>query len=251
MVLIGGANYNEYGTLEGGKSGDQTGKECAIEPWYKHAKGWYVLRAKDAMVRKKIAQDMRYICENNKIGYSYWDNCYGLYNASKQYNFNASKVTTPCDTNCVKAVIVCAKYAGVNVGDCSTANEVEVFMKTGAFDLLKDSKYCDKADLLVSGDILVTRTKGHTVVVVEDGKVSKPIKWNCSTKYCGDYVVDGTANLRKFPSMESEVVTTVSNKMIVFSDGITATHEDRVWYHILLGADTEGFISGKLLKKSN
>lgn len=249
MVEIGGARINEYGTLEGGKLGDQTGKECMIEPWYKHEKGWYVLRAKDASKRKLIARDMRFICSNDLIGYSYWENCYGLLNASKPYGYDASKVNYPCDTNCVKAVITCAKYAGIDVGDCSTSDEVDTFMKTGQFDLLKDSEHCDKPDLLLEGDILVTRTKGHTVVVLSDGKAMDSIKWNCSTEYCGNYKVIGNSNLRKYPSMDSEVITVVDSGLIVFSDGIAVAHEDRLWYHILLDEDTEGFISGKLLEK--
>lgn len=249
MVFVGGARINEYGTLEGGKAGDQTGKECMVEPWYKHAKGWNVIRATDSSVRKLIAKDMRAICENNHIGYSYWDNCYGLYNESKQYGFDASKVTKNCDTNCAKAVLVCAKYAGINVSDFSTADEAEKFLATGKVILLTDEKYSSKPDLLLEGDILVTKTKGHTVVVMNDGKASEVVRWNCSTKSCGNYRVLGNSNLRKYPSMDGEVLSVVDSGLIVFSDGITATNEDRIWYHILLNEDTEGFISGKLLQK--
>ena len=249
MVYIGGARINEYGTTEGGKAGDQNGKECMVEPWYKHEKGWYVLRAKDRSVAKLIAKDMRAICENNKIGYSYWEHCYGLYNESKQYGFDASKVTTSCDTNCAKAVLVCVKYAGVNVGDFSTSDEMDKLLATGKFDVFKDSEHCDKTFLLLEGDILVTRTKGHTVVVLNDGKAMEFIKWKSSTEYCGNYKVTGNANLRVYPSMNADIITVVDANLIVFSDGIVVAHEDRLWYHILLDEDTEGFISGKLLEK--
>lgn len=249
MVYIGGAKINEYGTTEGGKAGDQNGKECMVEPWYKHEKGWYVLRAKDRSVAKLIAKDMRAICENNKIGYSYWEHCYGLYNESKQYGFDASKVNSPCDTNCAKAVLVCVKYAGVNVADFSTSDEMDKLLATGKFDVFKDSEHCDNTFLLLEGDILVTRTKGHTVVVLNDGKAMELIKWKSSTEYCGNYKVTGNANLRVYPSMNADIVTVVDANLIVFSDGIVVAHEDRLWYHILLDGDTEGFISGKLLEK--
>lgn len=249
MVQIGNARINEYGTNEGGQLGDQNGKECMTEPWYKPPKGWYVLRAKDSNKRKKIAEDMKYICDNDNIGYSFWEHCYGLYNESKRYGFNASKVTTPCDTNCVKAVIVCCKYAGINVPDCNTGNQVEEFMKTGEFDLFTDSEHCDGTELLLTGDILVTRTKGHTAVVMGDGKTVEMIKWNCSTEYCGNYKVTGNAHLRLYPSLNAKSLTVVDANLIVFSDGITVAHEDRLWYHIILNEDTEGFISGKLLQK--
>lgn len=249
MVYIGSARYNENGTYEGGKLGDQTGEECAVEPWYLHSKGWYVLRAKNSTKRKLIARDMKFICENNNIGYSYWDNCYGLLDESKQYGYDASKVKKKCDTNCVKAVITCTRYSGINVADCYTGNQVEVFMNTGEFELLKDAEHCNKPDLLLEGDILVTRTKGHTVVVLNDGKVMEKIKWNCSTECCGYYKLMGNANLRLYPSLDSEALTVVDDGTNVFCDGIAVAHEDRVWYHICLNEDTEGFISGKLLKK--
>lgn len=249
MVEIGSARINEYGTLEGGKAGDQNGKECMVEPWYKHNKGWYVIRVKNDSKRKLIARDMRFICDNDLIGYSYWDNCYGLFNASKPYGFDASKVKTPCDTNCAKAVLTCARYAGVNVADFSTGDELEKFVATGEVEVFKDSEHCDKPDLLLEGDILVTRTKGHTVVVLNDDKAMDKIKWSCSTEYCGNYRVQGNANLRKYPSLEGEVLSVVDSGLIVFSDGIAVAHEDRLWYHIILNEDTEGFISGKLLER--
>lgn len=248
MVYIGGARINEYGTLEGGKAGDQTGKECMAEPWYLHEKGWYVIRAKDRSVAKLIAKNMKAICNNDKIGYSYWDNCYGLYNESKQYGYDASKVKTPCDTNCAKAVWVCALYAGCKVADFNTGNEVEKFLATKQFDVLKDDATCKKANKLLEGDILVTRTKGHTVVVLNDDEAMDKIVWKCSTEYCGNYRVTGNAHVRKYPSTKADSLGVADSGTLVFSDGIAAVHEDRVWYHILFNEEVEGFISGKLLE---
>ena len=50
MVKIGSARIDENGKTHGGKVGDQTGKEVAIQAWYKHYKGWRVLRAKEGAV---------------------------------------------------------------------------------------------------------------------------------------------------------------------------------------------------------
>ena len=249
MVFVGGARINENGTLEGGNPGDQNGKECMIEPWYKHNKGWYVLRAKERSIAKLIAKDMKAICDNDNVGYSYWDNCYGLFNASKPFGFDASKVSVPCDTNCAKAVLVCVRYAGVNVADFSTGDEMEKLLATGKFEVFKDDSHCNYPNELLEGDILVTKTKGHTVVVMNDGKAKDSIQWKSSTEYCGNYKVTGNAYLRLYPSIESDDITVVDANLIVFSDGIVAAHEDRLWYHILLDEDTEGFISGKLLEK--
>lgn len=169
-VLIGSARINELGQLEGGKAGDQSKKEVCTEPWYLHGKGWYVVRAKSPVVRNKIAQDMRYACANDMIGYSFWDNCYTLHNEVQKYRWDCSKVTIPCETNCAKLVRICVLYAGVKVADFSTADEVDRLQMTGAFDILKDEKYCKSSDYLLEGDILVTRTKGHTVVVLSNGE---------------------------------------------------------------------------------
>ena len=61
-VLIGSARIDENGRAHGGKAGDQTGKEVSTQSWYKHAKGWVVLRAKDPKKAEKIAQAMRAAC---------------------------------------------------------------------------------------------------------------------------------------------------------------------------------------------
>jgi uncharacterized protein YgiM (DUF1202 family) len=42
-------------------------------------------------------------------------------------------------------------------------------MATGAFEKYTDDAHCRKSTNLLRGDILVTRTQGHTVVVLTDG----------------------------------------------------------------------------------
>lgn len=196
-VQVGSARINENGELEGGKLGDQTGKEVMIENWYLHAKGWYVIRAIDASARAKIAQNMRYICENDNIGYSYWNNAYGLTNEAKKYKYDASKVKVKVDTNCAKSARLCILYAGIEVDDFSTADELEACERTGKFIILKDDKYTKTSDYLLEGDILVTRTKAHTVVVMSNG--SKAIAYT-------PYRIGNCAacNLRKGDSKDTE-----------------------------------------------
>lgn len=167
-VLIGSARIDERGKISGGKAGDQTGKEVSTQAWYKHSKGWVVIRAKKPEVREKIAKNMEYICANNKIGYDQ-SNRYGLFNAVKDKGFDASKCTVLTETDCSASVRVCARYAGITVGDFNTSNEKSVLQATGAFDVLTDSKYTNSSDYLLRGDILVTKTKGHTVVVLSNG----------------------------------------------------------------------------------
>ena len=174
-VRIGSARNNELGGISGGKPGDQLQTavpdyhgECSIEDWYLHSKGWVVCRSKSESAREKIAQDMEYICDNPHIGYDQ-PRDQTLYKAAKPFGFNASLVTTDCDTDCARAVRVCVLYAGIDVRDFYTATEVYALAETGEFDILYDDKYCCSSDYLLRGDILVTRTQGHTAVVLDDG----------------------------------------------------------------------------------
>ena len=248
MVYIGGASINEYGSGEGGKPGDQNGEECYIQPWYLHHKGWTVIRAISDEMRKKIAQDMRYLCENNLIGYSYWEHCYGLYNEAKKYGFDCSKVKTPCDTNCAKAVWVCALYAGAHVSDFSTADEVQKFRASGEFEIITDKEICSSSKYLKEGDILVTNSKGHTVVVLNDGDKVNTYHFFSETPFAGYYKATDNVNMRELPDLNSKSLIVIKKDERIFCDGIYCSRDDgRIWYHILTNG-TEGFVSGKLIE---
>ena len=84
---------------------------------------------------------------------------------------------------------VCVLYAGINVSEFSTATEAAALLKTGAFEEMTGTKYTNSSDYLKRGDILVTKTKGHTVVVLSDGaKVTQPKK---SLDEIAQEVIDG------------------------------------------------------------
>ncbi len=55
-VRVGSARSNENGGVNGGKAGDQTGREVSTQLWYLHSKGWIVIRAKAPAVREAIAK---------------------------------------------------------------------------------------------------------------------------------------------------------------------------------------------------
>lgn len=167
-VIIGSARIDERGKAIGGAAGDQTGKEVCTENWYLSNQGWYVIRAKNSTVREKIAQDMQWACNNPYIGYDQGQN-QTLWVAAGKVGYNCSKVETYCETDCARLVRVCVKYAGVDVPDFYTGTEASVLKGTGAFDVLTEDKYCKQSSYLLRGDILVTRTKGHTVVVLTNG----------------------------------------------------------------------------------
>lgn len=167
-VKIGSARIDENGKAKGGKAGDQTGKELSTQSWYKHSKGWRVFRAKSPEVAEKIAQDMQWACDNKHIGYDQGQRL-TLYNVSKPLGFNCKAVTTDCETDCSALVRVCCAYAGVMLPNFRTPTEPAALLDSGAFIELTGSKYTDASTYLRRGDILVTKTQGHTVVVLSNG----------------------------------------------------------------------------------
>lgn len=170
-VYVGSARSDENGAAHSGKAGDQkSGKEVSTQKWYKHSKGWRVFRAKDRAVALKICEAMEAACKNAKIGYDQWQR-HTLYNQAKKVGFDPGKVTKACETDCSALVRVCCAYAGiVNLPeDMRTGDMPKTLMKTGKFVEMKGSKYTGQDIYLGKGDILVTKTNGHTVVVIDDG----------------------------------------------------------------------------------
>ncbi len=170
-VKIGSARINEYGTVSGGKAGDQTGGEVATQNWYLHSKGWYVAHFSEAAVREKIAKDMEYACANNNIGYCQ-DHRETARETAAAYNFDLSKVGKKVEVDCSKLVQICLNYAGISAGDFTTGNFISAvapYVKKGVCTVYKDDAHCKSSVFLVRGDILVTRTKGHIVVVLSNG----------------------------------------------------------------------------------
>lgn len=153
-VTIGSARHDENGTYTGGKAGDQTGTEVSTQNFYVHSKGWYGLRAKDATLANKIAEGMKIACANNNIGYNQ--------NQRLQVVEKGIETTTKVNSDCSALVRAVLKWAGVTVGNFSTADEKTIILNTGKFDLATISSASD----CYTGDILVTKTKGHTAIVI-------------------------------------------------------------------------------------
>lgn len=170
MVIVGSARIDENGHAAGGRAGDQTGRELSTQEWYLHSKGWRVFRARDTTKRERIADNMVAACNNPHIGYDQDEN-YTLWDTVKELGFDCSRVTTNCETDCARLVRVCCAYAGIFPRDFYTANEAAYLLETGEFD--EYPLAATNPDLLLRGDILVTKTKGHTVVVLSNSKEFK------------------------------------------------------------------------------
>lgn len=256
MVIVGSARDNELGTGTGGQDGDQTGMECSMQDFYVHQYGWDLLRAYDKEVARKIAHNMVSICENDNIGYDF-NRRKSLYNASKQYGFDASKVTVKCNTNCAGAVRDSVLYAGIDCPDFWTGNEAVVLKSTGAFELITDSTKTSDPSFMKVGDILVSKKSSHTVVVVsiEEEKGEEVTKMNdfevyCNTEYVGEYVVTSGMNLRVFGGTNMKILDTIAKGEVCKCDGIYAleTSKNKKWYHLHY-KDLSGFGSEVLLKR--
>lgn len=165
-VKVGSARAGEDGYTNQ-TAGDASGAEVSTQNWYLHSKGWVVLRP-DPEYAEKIAYACQAACDNNNIGYDQ-TNRNTLYNAAKSVGFNPEKVTSKVECDCSSLVRVCCAYAGITVGDFNTASEASALVGTGKFTKLTASKYTTQSDYLKRGDVLVTKTKGHTVIVLSDG----------------------------------------------------------------------------------
>ena len=261
-VKIGSARIDERNKASGGKAGDQTGSELSTQNWYKHSKGWRVLRCNDSAKAEKIATAMEAACANNNIGYDQSERL-TLYNKAKAVSFDPAKVTDKCETDCSALVRVCLAYAGITTDNFITSNEAKVILATGCFTELTDSKYTDKSDYLKRGDVLVTKKKGHTVVVLSNGvKVGEGAASSTYSTGPTD-VVDSTTDTTSStkPVMtEVMIISTKGNKVnIRYGNGTqygvikvvkTGTSYDLVatasngWHAVVLG-DKVGWVSGK------
>lgn len=160
---IGSARIDERGRASGGTAGDQKQKstpdykgEVSIQDFYVHKKGWYILRPKDPAIGKSMAQAMTRACNNPNIGYDQ-----GQRLGIIKYG-TLAKVKTECD--CSSLVRECViEASGKDPGNFTTMNEAQALIGTRMFDRLS----YNPGMALKLGDVLVTKTKGHTAIVVE------------------------------------------------------------------------------------
>lgn len=160
MTTIGSARIDARGKTSGDKPGDQKQKttpdykgEVSMQNFYVASKGWYILRAKNPEIASNIALAMTIACNNPNIGY----------NQAKRLDIikDGTYSAKPTSCDCSSLVRQCVSEAGIAVGNFTTANECAVLMATGQFDKLTYKT----GTTLYLGDILVTKTKGHTVIV--------------------------------------------------------------------------------------
>ena len=217
-VIIGSARIDERGKASGGTAGDQKqtkapdySGEVSLQSFYVASKGWYILRPKSTAHASKIAERMLTACNNINIGYDQGGRL-GVIN-------NGINATKPTEADCSSLVRACVKEAtGKDPGNFTTANEATMLEATGLFE--KRLAYTS-GTTLYTGDILVTKTQGHTVVVVDgaDRTTSAGASSSASTstvkiaaaksknsKYNKSFKTTGGLNLRNKPGTNGSVI---------------------------------------------
>lgn len=164
-IMVSSARSNERGKYSGGKAGDQkqtsktndTRGEVSMQAMYTHRKGWYILRPKKVTHADAIAELGIKAANNPNIGYSQSDRL-----GVVKHGIN-TKVKTNADCSSLVRQAV-REATGKDPGNFTTANEARVLAATGLFTKIT---YVNQSKTPVyNGDILVTKTKGHTVIVV-------------------------------------------------------------------------------------
>lgn len=256
-VIIGSARIDENGNLSGGKAGDQTGKEVSIQPFYMHKKGWIAIRAKEGSVANAISIAMQQACGNDFIGYDQGERTSIITLLKRVKSFD--RVDKFCEADCSSLVRGCCIQAGFDPGNFTTANELTVLMATKRFA----SFVVNNEKQLQNGDILVTKTKGHTAVVVSsDNKpastapVTQPVKNSKAeaaksrdASLAGMYEVTASSlNLRLGPTTNHPIVAKLPNGTTCKMYGYYTRKEDADWYYVVANGEV-GFASSKYLRK--
>ena len=160
-IVIGSAKYDENGKISGGLPGDQTGKEVSTQNYYMHSKGWYLLRPINSALANGLAVAMLQACNNNNIGYDQ-ANRLSVINNLKTYKILGS-IKVPCECDCSSLIRACCIQNGFDPGNFTTVNLADMLEKSGFFSKRVS---VDSKTVLKAGDVLVTKSKGHTVMVV-------------------------------------------------------------------------------------
>jgi len=212
-MIIGSARHDENGKYIGGKAGDQAQKraddykgECSLQEFYVHKYGWYCAIAKDPMIRLKLAERMKALCNNPNVGYDQRGRA-GILKAGID-----TKKATECD--CGTAVRQCVKEAaGKDPGAFNTANEKEALEATGLFYFVSYN-----GQDLPTGTILISKKKGHTAIVVEGTIQSSK---EPSVAYYGVYKGKGTSIVSALAAVGEKDTTYAHRKKIAAANGIT------------------------------
>lgn len=171
-IILAHAVCNEFGGINNGEAGDQK-QGNATEDWkgelrlqnfYMNKKGWRVLRPIDQDLAEAIARLGIEAVNNKYIGYSQND----------RYSLSKNGVRTKKKCNCDCSTLVrqlVAEASGKDIPFFTTEDEVAVLSRTNLFQ--PAFNYVAGTSLF-TGDVLVTKVKGHTATVAKGFPLDNP-----------------------------------------------------------------------------
>ncbi len=269
--MISNCGHDENGKYSGGKAGDQTGTEYAVQAWYNRP--WnVVLRYPDAAVGADIATVASAAAQNELVGYdqgqrgTYW-------NHLKASNYDPAKITIACEGDCSSTTAANVKAVGYRKGiaalqnvnsGCTTSN-LRLALKEAGFKELTDSKYLTSDKYLQKGDILLYE-KHHTAINVSNGTSAGGTTTNasgliktlaaaasCNKSIAGKYKTTADLNMRYGADSTKYAVAAVMPKGTTFTCyGYYTDNNGTKWYFgiaVVNGKQYTGFASSKYLTK--
>lgn len=265
-IKIGSARHDENGNYTNGAAGDQlqtsntndTAGEVSMQDMYTHSKGWYILRPKSVSIANKIAELMQTACNNACIGYDQ-NNRLGIIT----YGVNTT-TKTECDCSSLVREIV-KEATGTDPGNFTTDSEASMLVATGLFE--SKIAYVSQASTPVyNGDVLVTKSKGHTVAVVSGNARSESTSTSTSTSkkateaaksydssLAGTYTVTASAlNIRNGAGTGKSIMVTIPKGTSVKNYGYYTAVSGTKWLYVQFtygGITYTGFGSEKYLSK--
>ena len=261
-LIVGSARSDENGRISGGTAGDQTGKEVSTQPYYMHSKGWYVLRPKTVQLANGLASAMSDACANDNIGYDQ-SNRYGVIKMVKKYG-NMKAIAEKTEADCSSLVRGCCIQNGFDPGDFATSGEAAKLEASGRFEKRQS---VGSGTVLYDGDLLVTKTSGHTVIVVSGNSrsatrgqgvapiISKTAKSSAQKKsvaVAGTYKTTCNCNMRHGAGIQNAVMVVLKQGAEVKCYGFYTTYSGVKWLYVQIvsgGVEYTGFVSERVLKK--
>ncbi len=262
-IKVGSARIDEYGKASGGKAGDQNGKEVSTQDYYLHSKGWYLLRPKSVEDADKLAASMLAACKNDNIGYDQSGRL-GIITQIKKYG-SMAKIAVKTEADCGTLVRGCCIEAGFDPGNFTTSGEATALFKTGRFE---NKVAVTSSTVLYNGDVLVTKTKGHTVIVVSGNprkakadqaaltpetsgnkKLVPDKAMSFDKSIAGKYKVKTALNLRLGASKMKTSIAIMAKGDTVRCHGYYTLADGKKWYLVQYKSLTGFCSSGYLVKE--
>lgn len=175
--MISNCGHDERGKYSGGEAGDQTWTEWYIRSWYNN--NWKCVIRFPENIREELALNAEKAAKNNLIGYDQNERL-TYYNHLKASNWDASKITVACETDCSAGVSANIIAAGYNLGidnlkkfnKSNTTSSLRTACKAVGATILTDPKYLTSDNYLLRGDLILKDGSHITTNLTNGSKAS-------------------------------------------------------------------------------